>query len=168
MSAYIAVGVFHDYLLTRDAAFLDCMWPTVAAAIDFALNLQAPGGEIHWAISPEGDIDPMALLTGSCSVYMSIKCALAIAGHLGHCRTDWQAGMARLERAIRFKPHLFNVAKSRFSMDWFYPVLVGAVIRQSGPTAHQPALEEIRGQRAWASSAYPTNRGSPLPRPPSW
>jgi len=126
ISTYVAVGVFHYYIITEDTAFLEEMWPTVDKAIDFALCLQAPGGEIHWAISPEGRVDPMALLTGSCSVYMSIKCALATAGLLGHDRPAWLRGMRRLAHAIRFKPHLFNIAKSRFSMDWFYPVLTGA------------------------------------------
>ena len=92
-----------------------------------ALSLQAPQGEIHWAISPQGRVDRMALLTGSSSIYMSIKCAEAIASVLGRQRPHWQSARRRLGHAIRSKPHLFNVAKSRFSMDWFYPVLSGAV-----------------------------------------
>jgi hypothetical protein len=127
LSAYVAVGVYHHYLLTGDRAFLSAMWKTVRAAIDFALRLQAPQGEIHWAISPHGAVDRMALLTGSSSIYMSVKCALMIAAILGTARPDWQAALHRLGHAIRFMPHLFNVTKSRFSMDWFYPVLCGAV-----------------------------------------
>ncbi|HSO61720.1 MAG TPA: phenyltransferase domain-containing protein [Desulfobacterales bacterium] len=127
LSAYVAVGVYHHYLVTRDAAFLAALWPTVAAAVDFALGLQAPQGEIHWAISPAGEVDRMALLTGSSSIYMSIKCALALADILGRQRPEWQAALGRLGDAIRTKPHLFNMTKSRFSMDWFYPVLAGAV-----------------------------------------
>jgi hypothetical protein len=127
LSAYAAVGVYHHYLLTGDERFLSTLWPTVRAAIDFALSLQAPRGEIHWAISPHGRVDRMALLTGSSSIYMSIKCALAIAAVLGHARPDWHAALHRLGYAIRCQPHLFNVTKSRFSMDWFYPVLSGAV-----------------------------------------
>jgi hypothetical protein len=127
MSAYVAVGVYHYFLLTDDRGFVSDMWPTVSAAIDFALNLQAPTGEIHWAISPAGDVDRMALLTGSSSIYMSIKCALALADILGRQRHEWQAALCKLGDAIRTKPHLFNMTKSRFSMDWFYPVLAGAV-----------------------------------------
>ena len=127
MSAYVAVGVYHYFLLTGDRGFASEMWPTVSAAIDFALGLQAPTGEIHWAISPAGNVDRMALLTGSSSIYMSIKCALALAGVLGRRPPGWQAAFGRLGDAIRSKPHLFNMTKSRFSMDWFYPVLSGAV-----------------------------------------
>jgi hypothetical protein len=127
MSTYVAVGVYHFFLLTGDRGFVSDMWPAVSAAIDFALNLQAPTGEIHWAISPAGDVDRMALLTGSSSIYMSIKCALALADILGRQCPEWQAALCKLGDAIRTKPHLFNMTKSRFSMDWFYPVLAGAV-----------------------------------------
>ena len=127
MAAYVAAGVYHHYLLTGDVGFLSAMWKTVCAAIEFALKLQAPQGEIHWAISPQGRVDRMALLTGSSSIFMSIKCALAIACVLGRRRPQWQAALRRLGDAIRFKPHLFNMTKSRFSMDWFYPALSGAL-----------------------------------------
>ena len=39
----------------------------------------------------------------------------------------WMDALARLGDAIRNRPTLFNMTKSRFSMDWFYPVLCGAV-----------------------------------------
>jgi hypothetical protein len=126
-SSYVAVGVLHHYLITGDSGFLEDMWPTVRQAIDFALSLQARDGEIYWAVSPEGRVDKMALLTGSSSIYMSLKCALVAAGLLGHPMPAWRAAIERLEAAIRYKPHLFNMTKSRFSMDWFYPVLAGVL-----------------------------------------
>jgi hypothetical protein len=127
MSSYIAVGVFHHYLITADLGFLEHMWKTVSAAIDFALRLQTPEGEIHWAISPEGQVDPMALLTGSSSIYMSLKCALAIAKILGHKAPAWEPALIKLGDAIRTKPHLFNVTKFRYSMYWFYPIMAGVL-----------------------------------------
>lgn len=126
-SSYIAAGLFHYYLVTKDAAFLSSLWPVVRSAIDFAVSLQAPGGEIYWAVSPEGRLDPMALLTGSSSVYMSIKCALEISKILNDPVPGWQQVLDRLGDAIRNKPHHFNMTKSRYSMDWFYPVLSGAI-----------------------------------------
>lgn len=134
MAAYMAVGVFHHYLITEDLSFIRRMWPAVVGAIDFALSLQAPGGEIYWAVSPAGDIDPMALLTASSSVHMSLKCALALAALVGEKRPEWRSGLDRLQRAIARKPHRFNMTKSRFSMDWFYPVLGGAVTGQEART----------------------------------
>ena len=127
LSSYIAVGVLHCYLITADLSFVKEMWPTVAAAIDFAIGLQTPQGEIRWAISPEGRVDPMALLTGSSSIYMSLKCALALAKILGHPTDRWQQALIKLGDAIRYRPHLFNMTKSRYSMYWFYPILSGAL-----------------------------------------
>ncbi len=136
MSSYIAVGVWHYYLITRDVDFIKEMWETVHAAMEFTIRMQAPGGEIYWARNREGVIDPMALLTGSSSVYMSLKCALAVCGELGLKRPAWKTALLRLEEAIRHRPHLFNMTKSRFSMDWFYPILCGAL-------GNEPARERI-------------------------
>ena len=126
-STYIAVGLFHYYLITKDLAFIREMWPTVSAGIDFALNLQAPTGEIYWSVDPDGIVDRMALLTGSSSIYMSIKCALVIALLAGEDRPEWREGLERLGNAIRTIPNRFNMIKSRYSMDWYYPVLCGAI-----------------------------------------
>lgn len=126
-SSYIAVGLFHYYLITKDESFLRLFWPVVQSAMDFAVSLQAPGGEIYWALNPEGKIDQMALLTGSSSVYMSLKCALEIAKVLNKPAFSWKNALFRLEGAIKNKPHHFNMTKSRYSMDWFYPVLAGAI-----------------------------------------
>lgn len=126
-AAYIAVGVYHHYLITGKREFLKTMWPSVMHGIQYALNMQAPDGEIYWAKNREGVVDPMALLTGCSSIYMSLKCALAIAEGLGIKRPSWQKAKDRLGECIRNRPDLFNMIKSRFSMDWYYPVLCGAV-----------------------------------------
>jgi hypothetical protein len=127
MSAYLTVALYHYYLITGDIALLEHYWPNMDAAIDFVLQLQGPGGEIFWAISPEGHIDPMALLTGSSSIYFSLKCALRIAHLLKRRPRRWANAAKALQRAIAHRPHLFNMTKARYSMDWFYPVLAGAV-----------------------------------------
>jgi len=127
MSPYIAVGVFHYYLVTQDRPFLDYIWPTVCAGVDFAVNMQAPGGEIYWAKSPEGRVDPVALLTASSSIFMSLKCALVLALLRGESKPAWQTALKRLGDALRYRPHLFDKTKSRYSMDWFYPILCGSL-----------------------------------------
>ncbi|MEJ2039100.1 MAG: phenyltransferase domain-containing protein [Desulfosarcinaceae bacterium] len=126
-AAYIAVGLYHYLLVSGDIAFVRRMWPTVRAAVDFALGLQAADGEIYWAVSPEGRIDPMALLTGNCSIAMSLRCALALAERLDDPGPSWRKSLDRLLVCLRTRPHCFNMTKARFSMDWFYPVLCGAV-----------------------------------------
>jgi len=126
-AAYIAVGVYHHYLITHNEKFLRTMWPALSRGIQYALGLQAPEGEIYWARNREGAIDKMALLTGCSSIYMSLKCALAIADVLDIKRPAWQKAKERLGETIRNRPDLFNMIKSRFSMDWYYPILCGAV-----------------------------------------
>jgi len=108
MSSYIAVGVYHHYLITNDVTFLGDMWQTVKSAINFAISLQTKTGQIYWAISPKGVTDPMALLTGSSSVYLSLKCALSIAKRLGHKMPAWEETLIKLGDAIRFRRSLFN------------------------------------------------------------
>jgi hypothetical protein len=132
MSAYIAVGLFHYYLVTGDVTFLKRMWKTVYQAMAFILSMRAPDGSIFWAKSPEGEIDATALLTGSSSVFMSLKCALSIAAVLGRSMPAWQNCLANLGHTLRNSPGSFDNSKARFSMDWFYPVLAGAV---TGPAA---------------------------------
>jgi hypothetical protein len=127
MTAYVAVGIFHYYMVTNDLSFVRKMWPTVQSAMDFVVSLQAPGGEIYWAISPENKTDPTALLTGSSSIYMSLKCALAISDLLGFDMPVWKKTLVKLADALQNKPEQFNMTKSRFSMDWFYPILSGAI-----------------------------------------
>jgi hypothetical protein len=60
-------------------------------------------------------------------VYMSLKCAIAIASLLNKRHADWEDALHKLGEAIRFFPSLFNMMKARFSMDWYYPVLCGAI-----------------------------------------
>ena len=139
LCAYVAVGVYHHYLATGDLEFIHRLWPTVAAAMGFALSLQAPDGQVFWALSPQGQVDRMALVTGCSSIHMSLKCALVLARLLNHPQPTWQRAMDRLAQAVRCRPHLFNQTKARFSMDWFYPVLSGII---TGPAARQRIADQ--------------------------
>jgi hypothetical protein len=126
-TAYVATGIYHYCLVTGDQDFAERMWPMVDAAIDFTIRFQAPTGEIYWAVSPARQVDPMALLTGCSSICFSLKCALGLARLLGRRRPRWHRSLTLLTRCIQNAPYRFNMTKSRFSMDWFYPVLCGAV-----------------------------------------
>ena len=147
MTAYIAVGVLHYYLATGDYEFLRTMWSTVYKAIDYVIALQGEGGEIFWAKRADGSIDRKALLTGSSSIYMSLTCALRIASLLTEEKPHWEIARIRLGDAIRRRPYLFDQTKSRFSMDWYYPILCGAV-------EGQKAKERI--ERRWDDFVVPS------------
>ncbi|QNP63073.1 prenyltransferase [Streptomyces genisteinicus] len=125
-SAYAAVGVWHHYLSTGDEAFLDRMWPVVYAAVEFVLGLQQPGGQIGWKREPDGTAVEDALLTGSSSVHHALRCALAIAEEREEPQPDWELALGALAHAVRHHPERF-LDKDRYSMDWYYPVLGGAV-----------------------------------------
>ncbi|WP_022666644.1 hypothetical protein [Desulfospira joergensenii] len=127
MACYLAVGLFHTYLVTRDIEWLRTYWPCMEKGVEFALSLQTGTGEVYWAKSPQGKADPMSLLAGSSSIFMSLRCALAIGCILGKTRPRWQRSFELLERSIQENTHLYNVSKARYSMYWFYPVLCGAI-----------------------------------------
>ncbi len=123
--AYIATGVWHHVLITDDRRFAERMWPVVTKAVDFVLDLQQPSGEIAWARSGSGP-EPDALLTGCASIYHSLRCALALADYFDDAQPEWEVAVGQLGHAIAHHPDLF-VSKDRWSMEWYYPVLGGAL-----------------------------------------
>jgi len=128
--AYVATGVWHHYLLSRDRNFLVRMWPTVSAAIEFVLQLQTEHGDIHWAVDTQKGISRDALITGCSSIYRSLGCAINIARVLDVPSSDIQVAKHILGDSVRYKPERFDrtwESKARYSMDWFYPVLTGVV-----------------------------------------
>jgi len=133
--AYVASGVWHHYVITRDPVFLRRMWPTVEAALEFVLALQMPRGAIHWARDSRDGVVPGALLAGCSSIFKSLECGLRIASTLGELRPRWHRARLRLGHAIRCSPASFPRAgkdQRHFSMDWFYPVLCGAIRGEEG------------------------------------
>src|SRR5690606_28640488 len=67
-----------------------------------------------------------ALLTGSSSIHQALRCALAIADQRDEPQPDWELAAGALRHAIRHHPERF-LDKDRYSMDWYYPVLGGAL-----------------------------------------
>ncbi|GAA4610359.1 prenyltransferase [Actinoallomurus liliacearum] len=132
-AAYVAVGVWHELLLTGDQEFAARMWPTVRRAIEFTLGLQTARGEILWIRHPDGSAADHALLTGCSSIHQSLRCAVALAERLGEPQPDWELAADQLGHVVAAHPEAF-ADKSRFSMDWYYPVLGGPL---RGPAAYR-------------------------------
>ncbi len=127
---YLATGIYHYFLITGDMDFLKEMWPSVEAAVEFALSLQGREGEIYWASLPGENVYEDALITGCSSIYKSLECALLLADLLGAYRKRWLEARYALGEAILNRPYCFDrtwESKRRFAMDWFYPVLCGIV-----------------------------------------
>ena len=147
--AYVATGVWHHYLITRDTAFLKEFFPVVDAAMAFVLALQGDAGEVDWAVDAAGEPMGDALVTGCSSIYKSLECAAHIAGTLGIARDHWLQARAALGTALRSRPQRFDrtwASKSRYAMDWFYPVITGWV-------QGQEAAERIDGR--WSEFVEP-------------
>lgn len=129
--AYIAVGAWHFYLVTGRIDALTWIWPTVEKALNFVARAQRPGGELAWAAGEDGGFVDGALLTGCSSAWQALRCGELIAHAVGVDRPRWRWSANVLAEAICDKPSAF-LDRSRFSMDWYYPVLTGAL---RGPSA---------------------------------
>lgn len=127
MCAYVAVGTWHHYLLTGDTGFLHEMWPVVERAVDYVLDVQSPGGEIAWMRHEHGTVDTRALLTACSSIHASLRCAVAVAEEMGEERPDWELSIGMVAHAIRYREAEAFWPKPRWAMDWYYPVLGGAI-----------------------------------------
>ncbi|TDJ37492.1 MAG: prenyltransferase [Gammaproteobacteria bacterium] len=128
--AYVATGIWHHYLINPDTMFLQDMWPVARAAMEFIADLQTPHGEVYWALDTRTGINKDALITGCSSIYKSLECMANICVVLGKDPRGWLLIRERLGDAIRNKPERFDrtwPSKSRYSMDWFYPVLTGVL-----------------------------------------
>ncbi|HET8718494.1 MAG TPA: prenyltransferase [Nocardioidaceae bacterium] len=129
LCAYVAVGVWHHWRVRGDRAFLERAWPVVRRALDLVVALQLPFGGISWARGATGPAAPTALLAGSASIFHALRCGLAIARELGgrhDCWSRWSTAASLLGHAVAVHEDRFE-DRARYSMDWYYPVLAGAV-----------------------------------------
>jgi hypothetical protein len=125
-AGYLAVGTWHSWLASEDEALVGELWPAVRRGLDLVTRMQLSGGAIGWALRPDGTPDGTALLTGNASLFQALRCGIALAGLRGEPQPDWELAVAELGTALRTRPEEF-ADRSRFSMDWYYPVLAGAV-----------------------------------------
>jgi hypothetical protein len=128
--AYFATGLWHHYLISGDRALLQELWSTVTAAMNFVVGMQAPSGEIYWALDTRTGINKDALVTGCSSIYKSLECTASLAAAVGEDPRPWVLARARLGHALRHRPERFDrtwESKARYSMDWFYPVMTGVI-----------------------------------------
>jgi len=128
-ASYIAVAVWHFYLLNNDVNFLQDFWEPVKKGILFTLSLQHSNGAIAWNIDKSKKIDEDYLLTGCSSIAKSLECAIAICQVLEHKSFElkWRDAHLKLLVALENPAEIFDLKKdrSRFSMDWYYPILGG-------------------------------------------
>jgi hypothetical protein len=124
--AYIATGVWHHWRSTGDRRFADELWPTVERALDWVLSKRRPDGLVLWAVEPDGHPWEYALLTGSASIEHALRCGAAVGLATGSPRPDWVAAADLMCTFVAHSPLSFQ-PKTRWAMDWYYPVLTGAI-----------------------------------------
>lgn len=133
MCAYLAVGLWHHWCARSDAAVLRRLWPTVVAALDAVVDRQLDTGAIAWADDPFEAPAQEALVAGSASIHHALRCGVALASVQGSAQPDWELAADALGEALRTREASF-LPKQRYSMDWYYPVLGGAL---TGTPAHE-------------------------------
>ena len=158
-AGYLAVGVWHSWLCTGDDAAVDRLWPAVRRALDLVTAMQLATGAISWALRPDGTPDDTALLTGNASLLQALRCGVALAGLVGEPQPDWDLAAASLGTALRERPAAF-ADRSRYSMDWYYPVLAGALTGAAADTRLAAGWETFvvpgRGVRCVADRPWVT------------
>ena len=127
-SAYIATGLWHYYLIFEDKNFLKFMLPTITKSVNFVTSMQTEQGDIYWASEEDKEILDDSIITGSSSIYKSLECASAIFNLLGESSLQVDISKKNLKKSILNNPERYDrnwESKSRYSMDWYYPILCG-------------------------------------------
>ncbi len=145
--AYLATGLYHHHLVTGEHDLLRRLWPVMEKALDFVLRWQRPDGSVRWSLDPAGRPEGYALLTGSSSIYHTLRCGVAVAERLGKDRPDWELAAGRLGHAVAHHPGAF-APKHEFAMDWYYPMLSGALEGEAGLARIDELLGHLRDGRA--------------------
>ena len=104
--AYVAAGVWHHYLLTRDLAFLEQTWSMVEPAIDFVLDLQTRAAR---SVGPPADGTPVVVRAADRLVeHLPLRCAAPSPSPRNSAtNADWELSVARLARVIATEPDAF-------------------------------------------------------------
>ncbi|GAB46954.1 hypothetical protein [Mobilicoccus pelagius] len=147
LTGYVAVGVWHHWRTRGEIAAVRRWWPTVVAALDAVVARQLPSGAIAWAVGVGGAAD-VGLLAGSACLHLALRCGAAIGDAVGDPRPGWREAADRIALAVAAGPDdpaVFD-PKPRYSMEWYYPVLGGAL---RGAAAH------ARLDSRWADFVVP-------------
>ncbi|WP_312720886.1 prenyltransferase [Mobilicoccus sp.] len=134
LTGYVAVGIWHHWRTRGEVHAVKAWWPMVRAALDAVVALQLPSGAVAWAT---GEYGPAAhgLLAGTSCLHLALRCGAVLGDVVGDPRPDWRRAADRIAAVVAVRPddpRVFD-PKPRYSMEWYYPVLGGAL---RGPAAH--------------------------------
>ena len=126
VTAYPAVGAWLHFLVFGDRDFANRYWPMVERALDFVVALQKPSGAVRWARNVHGRATRKGLVAGTSSICLSLRSGARLASELGLDGSRYAEASERAAQALTEHPGEF-LDKSQWAMDWYYPVLAGAV-----------------------------------------
>jgi hypothetical protein len=96
-------------------------------ALEFVLAQRRADGLPLWAVEADGRPWDYALLTGSASIQHALRCGARLGEELGDPRPRWTDAADTIAEHVRLRPGGFE-PKPRWAMDWYYPVLTGAMV----------------------------------------
>lgn len=131
--AYIGTGIWHHFQSTGDHQAVIELWPTVEQALDFVLRQRRADGLVRWAVRPDSAPWEYALLTGTCSIQHALRAAAAVGLVIDRERPDWVAAADVMCERVETSMDAFE-PKERWAMDWYYPVLTGALRGEAAKT----------------------------------
>ena len=126
-TAYIATGLWHNYLITKNKSLLEEMFFTLDLAMKFVISLQTSYGDVSWAKEKNQILDD-SLITGCSSIFKSLDCAIPIYNILGKKTKDLIKAKELLRTCLLGHTDRFDrswESKKRYSMDWYYPAMCG-------------------------------------------
>ena len=150
MSAYLAVGVWHHWLVRRDSEFVRRYWPAVRRALDWVVSMQLPWGGIAWSQEwpdgrPAGQRGCAAAPAPRAST-TSLRAGVALSELIDDPQPEWELAGGRLGHALREHRDLF-LDKSTSRWTGTTPCSA-ARSAASGRAAARGALGRLRGARA--------------------
>jgi hypothetical protein len=129
-AVYGATALWHHWRAAGDVALVRRYWPMARAAAEFVVARQHAAGDISWCAEIHGEAEDDAILAGCASIFASLGHAVRLGELVGDLRPDFAIARLRLGEAIRERPFRFDRAgrdRSGFAMDWYYPILCGAL-----------------------------------------
>jgi len=136
-TGYPAVTVLRCALALDEPRLITRHMDMVSRGLDWIMAHQTPQGDIVWRQPDPGQpleaVD--SLRAGNASLYKSFECGLRLADALDQTRPDWAEARRKIAQAFLTTPERFDRKgedRSRYAMDWYYPVLSGVLTGDAG------------------------------------
>jgi hypothetical protein len=136
-TGYAAVTVLRCALALDAPRLIARHEPMVTHALDWVAARQRETGDIVWRDpDPDQPLDEVdSLRAGNASLYKSFEAGLRIADALGRKKSHWARARNSIASAFAHRPGVFDrkgVDRTSYAMDWYYPVLTGAIPGAAG------------------------------------